>query len=60
MSAVHGAILLALEPVFAALFAAWFLQERLGKRGLFGGALVLAGIVVSEIRLRPPSSSVGR
>jgi drug/metabolite transporter (DMT)-like permease len=52
MSAVHGAILLALEPVFAALFAAWLLDERLGPRGAAGGALVLAGIVVSEVRLR--------
>jgi drug/metabolite transporter (DMT)-like permease len=60
MSAVHGAILLALEPVFAALFAAWFLQERLGPRGLLGGVLILAGIVVSEIRLRPRFSSAGR
>jgi drug/metabolite transporter (DMT)-like permease len=59
MSAVHGAILLALEPVFAALFAAWLLDERLGPRGLLGGVLVLAGIVVSEIRLRQPSSSAG-
>jgi drug/metabolite transporter (DMT)-like permease len=60
MSAVHGAILLALEPVFAALFAAWFLRERLSPRGLLGGVLVLAGIVVSEIRLRPRLSSAGR
>jgi drug/metabolite transporter (DMT)-like permease len=51
MSAVHGAIILALEPVFAALFAAEFLHERLGPRGIAGGALVLAGIVVSELRL---------
>ena len=51
MSAVHGAIILALEPVFAALFAAWFLGERLGPRGVAGGLLVLAGIVVSELRL---------
>ena len=49
MSAVHGAIILALEPVFAALFAAWLLHERLGPRGFAGGALVLAGIVVSEV-----------
>jgi drug/metabolite transporter (DMT)-like permease len=56
MSAVHGAILLALEPVFAALFAAWLLRERLGRRGIAGGALVLAGIIVSETRL----SRVGR
>lgn len=52
MSAVHGAILLALEPVFAALFAAWLLGERLGRRGAAGGVLVLAGILVSEVRLR--------
>jgi drug/metabolite transporter (DMT)-like permease len=52
MSAVHGAIILALEPVFAALFAAWLLHEHLGRRGAAGGILVLAGIVVSEIRLR--------
>jgi drug/metabolite transporter (DMT)-like permease len=51
MSAVHGAIILALEPVFAALFAAWFLREHLGPRGVAGGFLVLAGIVVSEMRL---------
>ena len=56
MSAVHGAILLALEPVFAALFAAWLLAERLGPRGLAGGAMVLAGIVVSELRLWGKSS----
>ncbi|HEV2064771.1 MAG TPA: DMT family transporter, partial [Thermoanaerobaculia bacterium] len=52
MSAVHGAIILALEPVFAALFAAWLLHERLGPRGFAGGALVLAGIAVSEIPWR--------
>ena len=56
MSAVHGAIILALEPVFAALFAAWLLHERLGRRGAAGGILVLAGIVVSEIRLRKATS----
>jgi drug/metabolite transporter (DMT)-like permease len=56
MSAIHGAIILALEPVFAALFAAWFLRERLGPRGLAGGLLVLAGIVVSELRLLPRRS----
>ncbi len=56
MSAVHGAIILALEPVFAALFAAWFLRERLGPRAVGGGLLVLAGIVVSELTLFPSRS----
>ena len=57
MSAVHGAIILALEPVFAALFAAWLLHERLGPRGFAGGALVLAGIAVSEIPWKRTVSS---
>src|SRR5262249_14831506 len=48
MSATHAAILFALEPVVAA----YFLGERLGARGAVGGLLVLAGIVVSELRLR--------
>src|SRR5262249_54082803 len=52
MSAIHGAIILALEPVWAALLAAWILGERLGRRGIAGAVLVLAGIVVSELRLR--------
>ncbi len=52
MSATHAAILFSLEPVFAALLAALFLGERLGRLGLAGGALVLSGIVVSELRIR--------
>jgi drug/metabolite transporter (DMT)-like permease len=52
MSATHAAIIFALEPVWAAVLAAWLLGERLGRTGLWGGALVLGGIVVSEVRLR--------
>jgi drug/metabolite transporter (DMT)-like permease len=59
MSATHAAIIFALEPVFAALFAAWILHERLGFRGVAGGVLVLAGIGVSEMRLRRPPTPVG-
>ncbi len=51
MSATHAAIIFALEPVVAALFGAWLLHDRLGGRGIVGGALVLAGIVVSELRI---------
>ena len=41
-----------LEPVFTALFAAVTLRERLSAREWWGGALVLFGIVVSELRIR--------
>lgn len=56
MSAIHGAIILAIEPVVASLLAAWLLKERLGGRGIAGAVLVLVGIVVSEIRLSSFSS----
>lgn len=59
MSAIHGAILLALEPVVAWLLAAWLLDERLGSRGAAGALLVLAGIAVSELRLRRLRSPQG-
>lgn len=59
MSATHAAIIFALEPVFAAILAGWFLQERLGPRGFAGGALVLIGIVVSELRLRRAGGAIG-
>ena len=51
ISATKAAIIFALEPVWAAIFAAVILSERLGPRGYWGGALVIAGIVVSEIRV---------
>lgn len=40
------ALILALEPAFAALTAAVVLGERLGGRGLAGAALILGGIYV--------------
>jgi drug/metabolite transporter (DMT)-like permease len=38
------AIILALEPAFAAAFAAWILAERLDTQGWIGAVLILAGI----------------
>lgn len=40
----HTAILLTLEPVFAWLTGLIFLHESLGRRALFGAALILLGI----------------
>ena len=55
MPATHAAILFALEPVFTALFAALFLGERMTGRDWSGAALVLLGIVVSELRFSIPA-----
>lgn len=54
MPATHAAIMYALEPVFTALFAALFLGERMTGRDWAGAALVLAGIVVSELKFSIP------
>lgn len=49
----HAAILLSLETVFAALGGRLILGETLPPRGLFGCALMLAGMLTSQL-WRPP------
>jgi len=49
----HTALLLTLEPVFAALTSVLFLHEHLGQRALIGAALILAGIAVTELTATP-------
>jgi drug/metabolite transporter (DMT)-like permease len=46
----HAAILLSFEAVFAALTGAWLLHERLGVREWLGCAIMLAGMLVSQMR----------
>jgi drug/metabolite transporter (DMT)-like permease len=49
-TANHAALIFSLEPFFAALFAFWILGQVLTLREWFGGILVLAGILVSELQ----------
>jgi drug/metabolite transporter (DMT)-like permease len=51
MSPTHAAIISALEPVSAAFFAYLATGERLGWRSGAGAALILAGMLVSRLRL---------
>jgi drug/metabolite transporter (DMT)-like permease len=51
----HAAILFTLEPVFAVATSYLLLGERLGLRSLLGAAMVLAGILASEL-LGPPAA----
>jgi drug/metabolite transporter (DMT)-like permease len=46
----HAALIFSLEPVFAALFAWALVGETLSASGLVGGGLILAGMVVAELR----------
>ncbi len=48
-SAIRAALIFALEPVFGALFSTWLTGEVLGTRVLFGGGLILTGVVISEV-----------
>lgn len=51
-SATAASIIYTSEPVFAALFAAVLLQERLDISGYIGGALIITGMLIAEFRRR--------
>lgn len=48
-TATHTALIFALEPVFAALFARLWIGEQLTGAVLLGGAIMLAGVVLAEL-----------
>jgi drug/metabolite transporter (DMT)-like permease len=59
-TANHAALIFSLEPFFAALFAYWMLGHILTSREWLGGVLILAGILVSELRTGPRKSNGSR
>ncbi len=46
----HAALIFSLEPVFAGITSYMVIGERLGSRALFGAALILIGVLASELR----------
>lgn len=48
LSAARAALLMTMEPVFAAGFAVAFGNESLGLRVLVGGTLILAAMIIAE------------
>ncbi|HET9021907.1 MAG TPA: DMT family transporter [Ornithinibacter sp.] len=54
LTATRAAIVMALEPVFAAFFAVLLGGESLTRRMLVGGALVVAAMYLVELRGGPP------
>ncbi len=46
----HAALIFSAEPVFTALFAAALLGERLGPKEAAGAGLILAGMLLAELR----------
>lgn len=51
--AADAAIVLSSETLFAALFGAWLMGDRLGSTGLAGAGLILAGILAVQLLPRP-------
>jgi drug/metabolite transporter (DMT)-like permease len=49
-SPTHTALVFTMEPVFAAVFAYVLLSEQLSARALIGGLLILAGMLLAELR----------
>ena len=45
----HTALIFSLEPVFALIASYVLIGERLGLRAGFGAALILGGVLVSEL-----------
>lgn len=52
VGATEAAIIYALEPVAASMFSFLLLAEKVGARGLAGGALVVAAMVLSQLPVR--------
>ncbi|MPM10511.1 hypothetical protein SDC9_56843 [bioreactor metagenome] len=55
----HAAIILSMESVFGAIGGAILLDESMSGRGYAGCALILAGILVSQINFSPQKALVG-
>ena len=49
--ASHGAIILSFEAVFAALCGWWLLNEQLSQVEMLGCAFILAGGLVSQLKV---------
>ena len=51
-SPTHTALIFTGEPVFAGIFGYVFIHEVLGVKGIVGGILILAGMLLSEIDIK--------
>lgn len=51
-SPTHTALIFASEPIFAGLFSFLLIGEVLGPRQITGSALIVAGMVTAELRMR--------
>jgi drug/metabolite transporter (DMT)-like permease len=57
VSANKSAVIYAMEPVFAALFAWAWLSETMTLRALLGAVIVVFAVVLGELKPAPPHES---
>lgn len=55
----RAAVIFTVEPVWASTMAYFFLGEMLGALGVVGGALIIAGVLISELSDRIPFLNKG-
>jgi len=48
-------IIFTIEPLWASILGYWMLREVIGYGGMAGGAMIIAGILVSELSDSVPS-----
>merc|ERR1712032_403910 len=48
-TATDAALIFASEPIWASLFGAWLLNEKLGLNSYVGGSLIILACVVSSV-----------
>jgi drug/metabolite transporter (DMT)-like permease len=53
--ATHASLIMAMESVFGALGGALILGESMGLRGYLGAALMVAGVVISQLGVAAPA-----
>jgi drug/metabolite transporter (DMT)-like permease len=53
VEASRAVLVATIEPVVAAILAAWLFGERLGTLGIVGGALVVGAAMLSAVPARP-------
>lgn len=46
----HAALIFTLEPVMGAVFSYLILGERIGRGGVMGGILIVAGMIIAEFK----------
>ena len=60
VSSSEASVLLATEPLWAAVFAGLFLGENMGPQAIFGGALIVAACLMTTVKPQTIQNAFGQ